>query len=54
MATPMDSNLNLLVDDSSELVDVTQYIHIIGSFMYLAKTGLDIFFIVKHLESVSS
>ena len=25
MATPMDSNLKLLVDDSSELVDVTQY-----------------------------
>ena len=27
MATPMDSNLNLLVDDSSELVDVTQLGH---------------------------
>ena len=25
MATPMDSKLKLLVDDSSELVDVTQY-----------------------------
>ena len=25
MATPMDSNLKLLADDSSELVDVTQY-----------------------------
>ena len=26
MATPMDSNLKLLADDSSELVDVTQYL----------------------------
>ena len=25
MATPMDSNLKLLADDSSKLVDVTQY-----------------------------
>ena len=25
MATPMDSNLKLLADDSSELVDVTHY-----------------------------
>ena len=25
MATPMDSNLKLLADDSSELVDVTKY-----------------------------
>ena len=25
MTTPMDSNLKLLADDSSELVDVTQY-----------------------------
>ena len=30
MATPMDSNLKLLADDSSELVDVTQYRQIIG------------------------
>ena len=39
MATPMDSNLKLLVDDSSELVDVT----IIGSLMYLKHTRPDIF-----------
>ena len=25
MATPMDTNLKLLLDESSELVDVTQY-----------------------------
>ena len=30
MATSMDSNLKLLADDSSELVDVTQYRQIIG------------------------
>ena len=35
MATPMESNLKLLADDSSELVDVTHYRQIIGSLMYL-------------------
>ena len=35
MATPMDTNLKLLYDESSELVDVTQYRQIIGSLMYL-------------------
>ena len=29
MAIAMDTNLKLLADESSELVDVTQYIHII-------------------------
>ena len=33
LATPMDSNLKLLTDDSSELVDVTHYRQIIGSLM---------------------
>ena len=50
MATPMDSNLKLLVDDSSELVDVTQYRHIIGSLMYLTNTRLDICFVEKTLS----
>ena len=45
MATPMDSKLKLLVDDSSELVDVTQYRQIIGSLIYLKNTRPDIFFI---------
>ena len=44
MDTPMDSNLKLLADDSSELVDVTQYRHIIGP---------DICFCCEHLESIS-
>ena len=30
MATPMDSNLKLLSDESLELVDMSQYKHIIG------------------------
>ena len=38
MATPMDTNLNLLGYASSELVDVTLYRQIIGSFMYLTNT----------------
>ena len=50
MATPMDSNLKLLADDSSELVDVTQYKQIIGSLMYLTNTRPDICFVVKTLS----
>ena len=33
MDTPMDTNLKLLVDESSGLMDVTQYRQIIGSLM---------------------
>ena len=50
MATPMDSNLKLLADDSSELVDVTQYSRIIGSLMYLTNTRPDICFAVNTLS----
>ena len=35
MATPMDSNLKLLVNDSSYLVDLTLYRQIIESLMCL-------------------
>ena len=38
-ATPMDTNLKLLSDESSKLVDVSQYRYIIGSLMYLTNTG---------------
>ena len=50
MATPMDSNLKLLADDSSELVDVTQYRQIIGSLMYLTNTRSNICFAVNSLS----
>ena len=50
MATPMDTNLKLLSDESSELVDMTQYRHIIGSLMYLTNTRLDICFVVNTLS----
>ena len=50
MATPMDSNLKLLDDDSSELVDATHYRQIIGSLMYLTNTRPDICFAVNTLS----
>jgi hypothetical protein len=49
MNTPMETNLKLLVDSSSELIDATLYRHIIGSLMHLTNTRLDI---CEHLESV--
>ena len=50
MATPMDSNLKLLADDSLELVDVTHYRQIIESLMYLTNTRLDICFAMNTLS----
>ena len=50
MATPMDTNLKLLSDESSELVDVTEYRQIIGSLMYLTNTRQDICFDVNTLS----
>ena len=50
IATPIDSNLKLLVDELSELVDVTQYRQIIGSLMYLTNPIPDICFGVKTLS----
>ena len=38
MATPMETNMKLLSDETSELVDVTQYMNIIESLMYLTNT----------------
>ena len=52
MATPMDSNLKLLADDSLELVDVTQYRQIIGSLMYLTNTRPDSCFAVNTLINI--
>ena len=50
MATPMDSNLKLLSNDSLELVDVTHYRQIIGSLMYLTNTRPEICFTVNTLS----
>ena len=50
MATPMDTNLKFLSNESSELVDVTQYRQIIGSLMYLINTRPDICFAVNTLN----
>jgi hypothetical protein len=50
MNTPMETNLKLLVDTSSELVDATLYRQIIGSLMYLTNTRPDISFVVNTLS----
>ena len=50
MATPMDTHLKLLVDASLELVDVTLYVQIIGSLMYLTNTWPDICFFMNTLS----
>jgi hypothetical protein len=50
MNTPMETNLKLLVDTSSELLDATLYKPIIGSLMYLMNTRSDICFDVNTLS----
>jgi hypothetical protein len=50
MNTPMETNLKLLVDTSSELVDATLYRQIIGSLMYLMNTRPNICFVVNTLS----
>ena len=50
MATPIDTNLKLLSDETSELVDMTHYRQIIGSLMYLTNTRPDICFVVNTLS----
>ena len=50
MSTPMDTNLNLLSDETSELVDMIHYRQIIGSLMYLTNTRPYICFVVNTLS----
>ena len=49
MATPMDTNLKILSDETSELVDMTHYKKIIRSLMYLTNTRPYICFFVNTL-----
>jgi hypothetical protein len=49
LPTPMETNLKLLFDTLSEIVDVTLYKHMIGSLMYLMNTKPYIFFVVNTL-----
>ena len=42
MTTSMETNLKFLFDETSELVDMTHYKHIIGPLMYLMDTRQDI------------
>jgi hypothetical protein len=44
MATPMVTNMKLLSDSSSDLVDPTMYRQLIRSLMYLVNTRTNIFF----------
>jgi hypothetical protein len=50
MATPMVTNLKLLSDSSSYLVDPTKYRQLIGSLIYLVNTRVDICFVVNTLS----
>ena len=50
ITTPMELNLNLLIDASSEAVDATMYHQMIGSLMYLTNTRPDICFAVNTLS----
>ena len=52
MATPMESNLNLLSDASSETVDATMHRQIIGSLMYLTNTRTYICFSLNTLSQL--
>jgi hypothetical protein len=50
MSTTMDMNLNLFVDTSSKIVDVTLYRQMIGSLMYLMNTKPNICFVMNTLS----
>jgi hypothetical protein len=50
MATPIVTNLKILSDSSSNLVDTMMYKQLIGYLMYLVNTILDICFVVNTLS----
>ena len=50
VSIPMASNLKLMCDASSDLVDATMYHQIIRSLMYLMKMRSDICFVVNTLS----
>ena len=50
MATPMDTNMKSLSNETSKLLDMTQYRRIIGSLMYLTNTRSNICFVVNTLS----
>ena len=50
MATPMEPNLKLLSDSSSETIDAMMFRQMIGSLMYLMNTRPDICFAVNTLS----
>ena len=50
ITTHMASNMKLLSDASSDMVDATMYRQMIGSLMYLMNTRLDICFAVNTLS----
>jgi hypothetical protein len=50
MTTPMVTNLKLLSDSSSDLVDPMMYRQLIGSLMYLVNTRSNICFVVNTLS----
>ena len=52
ITTPMASNLKLLSDASSELVDATMYRQMIGSLMYLTNTRTRHLLCCEHLEPI--
>ena len=50
MATPMASNLNIVSDASSEMIDATMYRQMIGFLIYLMNMRPDICFVVNTLS----
>jgi hypothetical protein len=50
MSTPMETNMKLLADTSSEIVDVTLYRQMISSLMYVMNARPDICFVVNTLS----